>query len=135
MANTLNYPKLNIQVEGKGSITDVYSVETFNPLSKLESKTVINSNKGYVSIFTTTVLPVRKVILDIPYYVSALETEYSVNVRTTYSSSGTSVQTVESLEGLIIKNYPSNFGNTITNIEISTTSVSDRVVKSSIYSW
>lgn len=135
MANTLNYPKLNIQVEGKGNITDIYSVETFNPLSKLESKTVINSSKGYVSIFTTTVLPVRKVILDIPYYVSALETEYSVNVRTTYAASGNTVQTVESLEGLVIKNYPSNFGNTITNIEISTTSVSDKVVKSSIYSW
>lgn len=135
MANTLNYPKLNIQIEGKGSITDIYSVETFNPISKLELKTVINSSKGYVSIYSTAILPIRKVILDIPYYVSALETEYSVNLRTTYSSSGTTVQTVESLEGLVIKNYPSLFGATITNIEINTTSNTDRTIKSSIYSW
>ena len=135
MANTLNYPKLNIQIEGKGSITDMYSVETFNPSLKLETKTILNSSKGYVSIFSTSTSPVRKVILDMPYYNSSVETAYTINVRTTYAASGTSVQTEESLEGIIIKNYPLSFGATITNIEISTNSTSDRTVKSSIYSW
>ena len=135
MANTLNYPKLNIQVEGKGSITDIYSVETFNPTSKLETKTILNSSKGYVSIFSAVVSPVRKVVLDMPYYNSSVETAYTINVRTTYTASGTSVQKEESLEGIVIKNYPSSFGATITNIEISTNSTTDRIVKSSIYSW
>ena len=135
MANTLNYPKLNIQVEGKGSITAIYSVETFNPTSKLETKTILNSSKGYVSIFSAVVSPVRKVVLDMPYYNSSVETAYTINVRTTYTASGTSVQKEESLEGIVIKNYPSSFGATITNIEISTNSTTDRIVKSSIYSW
>ena len=135
MANTLNYPKLNIQVEGKGSVTDIYSVEVFNPTSKLESKTILNSSKGYVSIFSSVVLPIRKIILDMPYYNSSAETAYTVNVRTTFTASGTSVQTEESLEGIIVKNYPSSFGATITNIEISTNSTTDRTIKSSIYSW
>jgi hypothetical protein len=135
MANTLNYPKLNIQIEGKGSVTDIYSVEVFNPTSKLESKTILNSSKGYVSIFSSVVLPIRKIILDMPYYNSSAETAYTVNVRTTFTASGTSVQTEESLEGIIVKNYPSSFGATITNIEISTNSTTDRTIKSSIYSW
>jgi hypothetical protein len=135
MANTVNYPKLNIQVEGKGSVTDLYSVEVFNPTSKLESKTVLNSSKGYVSIFSSVVLPVRKIILNIPYYNSSNETAYTINVRTTYAASGTSVQTEESLEGIIVKNYPTSFGANITNIEISTNSSSDRIVNSAIYSW
>jgi hypothetical protein len=135
MANTLNYPKLNIQVEGKGSVTDIYSVEVFNPTSKLESKTILNSSKGYVSIFSSVILPIRKIILDMPYYNSSAETAYTVNVRTTFTASGTSVQTEESLEGIIVKNYPSSFGATITNIEISTNSTTDRTIKSSIYSW
>lgn len=135
MANILYFPKLTIQIEGKNQVTDIYSLENFQPLLKSERTSILNSSKGWISVYSANSLPIRKVIIEAPYFNSSVETAYTVSVKTIYSGASGTVENVQSIEGLNIINYPAAWGATIQDIQISTSSVSDRTIKTSIYNW
>jgi len=138
MANTQNYPKLTINIEGKNKITDMYDIQTFLPSRKIESEVTIDNEDGYVSLFSSSTIPVRKVIIEAPYYNATVETEFTIDVKTIYNDpiSG-NVEKVESVEGINIKNYPESYGARIVDVLVKTSATSDypKTIKSRIYAW
>jgi len=137
-ANTQNYPKLTLNIEGQSKITDMYNIQTFLPSRKIESEVTIDNTDDYVSLFSSSTLPVRKVIIEAPYYDATVEQEYTIDVKTIYNHpvSG-NIESVESVEGINIKNYPETYGGRIVDILVKTSASTEypKTIKSRIYAW
>ena len=138
MANVQNYPKLTINIEGKAKVTDLYQITNFLPTGKLESEVSIDVNDSYISVFSNLALPVRMVWIEAPIWSPTTETEFEVNVKTTYNDpvSG-NIDIIESVEGLFFKRFPERYGARIVDIQVSTTATADypKIIKSRLYGW
>lgn len=138
-SSTLNYPKITIQIEGKGSVKDVYETDTFNPeqITEWRDKKFLDI-KGWVNVYHDLYpdLPVRKVIIKTPELDPTVELPYLTWVRVTYNDpiSGL-VDSLKAVEGINIENYPAAYGINITSIDIMTDSTIARDVEIKVYQW
>lgn len=138
-SSTLNYPKITIQIEGKGSVKDVYETDTFNPeqITEWRDKKFLDI-KGWVNVYHDLYpdLPVRKVIIKTPELDPTVELPYLTWVRVTYNDpiSGL-INSLKAVEGINIENYPAAYGINITSIDIMTDSTVARDVEVKVYQW
>lgn len=139
MASTLNFPKITLQIEGKGSVKDMYETDTFNPeqITEWRDKKFLDI-KGWVNVYHDLYpdLPVRKVIIKAPEYDPTIELPYLTYVKTTYNDpiSGL-IESIKAVEGINIENYPEAYGINITSIDIMTNSTIARDVECRVYQW
>lgn len=134
----LGFPKLLLQIEGKGVLKDLYHIETFNPKVVVWNDK-IDLNSGFIEIYNNNMLrvPVRKVIYEIPMYKQNVETEWYTVVRTTIYDvlSSSEISYEEILEGLVIKNYPKIYSENLRKIEIKVTSSDKKDIFVTILGW
>lgn len=136
--STLNWPKLQINIEGKGITRDLYNIETFNPKVS-EWTDELLAQDGWVQVFNNRMssCPVRKVVIESPYFNPNVELPWVTQVRITMNDpvSGL-IQSVKNVEGVCIENYPQSFGETIEEIEVQVSSIQlSKIVSVRTYSW
>jgi len=137
VAINLNIPKETIQIDGKTKVTDMFEVTSFEPTKKIENTLNLVDTNGYVSVFNSSVLPVRRVYIQAPAYNKNIELEYVNKVKIIRNNIGASGTTEVEMyvEGVSILKFPESFGNLITDIQVATTSTNSKEIKVSIYGW
>jgi hypothetical protein len=139
MANSLNSPKLTIQIEGKNKVRDLYQQKIFEPVRVFENTLDLNEVIDWVSIYPSSLqVPIRQVIVEAPILDESLELPYTVELKTTVSQDVTgSVEFVEEIEAITIKSYSESFGSKILDIQVRCSAPEDntKTISARVHAW
>jgi len=130
-------PKINIEIQGRRVVTDMYKTYQFPVDEKLETKIKLNVNSGTKSIYLDSVYPVRMIIIDSPVQDDDVDTYSTSLIITTLGvgvASGVETDQIIDIHGFNILRFPKSFGERITDIKLVTDSVDDITIGVNLYS-
>lgn len=130
-------PKINIEIQGRRVITDMYKTYQFPVDEKLETKIKLNVNSGTKSIYLDSVYPVRMIIVDAPVQdddVDIYSTSLIITTLGIGASSGVETDQIIDVHGFNCLRFPKSFGERITDIKLVTDSLDDISIDVRMYS-
>ena len=130
-------PKINVEIQGRRVITDMYKTYQFPVDEKLETKIKLNVNSGTKSIYLDSVYPVRMIIVDAPVQdddVDIYSTSLIITTLGIGASSGVETDQIIDVHGFNCLRFPKSFGERITDIKLVTDSLDDISIDVRMYS-